>query len=405
MKPNNDGEPRKRSRLTRQACDSCAKKKRQCTGDTPCQRCKRTGVECIYSVKAIVRKRSGDGGEGGKKVSSRTKSAPPASPSPASSATTFASATALPGPATQVSCGTGLGGLDESRYLSIFLVECCPMYPCADDASIRDGLMHEFVGLAKLNSQEALQGAEAMRGQALSCSLFSCVALGGLISGCPPAAVAPHMTTARACVAKFGGLSDRYAVSALILYAMASEYVGGQGPGTEYAKGMEAARAIFEGLPAKDKDPVLSAVLAHFMVLEGLPLLRLVETNAPTTSPANRCNSGGVGGGMGGAPVGWSTGGSNRTPPGSGGVHHGGGGGAKLRNVVRLLQHRSRGGDLPEGAGDKGGREPGLVPERSPRVRRGRRATADDSLLSRPGGCRDEVMALARLRQLRAETL
>lgn len=167
-----------------------------------------------------------------------------------------------------------------------------PRYPVADDASIRDGLMHEFVGLANKDSQESLRGPEAMRGQALSCSLFSCIAIGGLMAGCRPRTVAPHMSTAQASLSKFGGLSDVYAVRAYVLYAMASEFLGGMGPGTEYRKGMEAARAVFEKLPAKEKEPILSAVLSHFMVLEGLPLLQHVETD---TSP------GGGGGGGGGA--------------------------------------------------------------------------------------------------------
>ena len=88
---------------------------------------------------------------------------------------------------------------------------------------------------------------------------------------------------------------------------MASEFLGGLGPGTEYRKGMEAARAVFEKLPPKDKEPVLSAVLSHFMVLEGLPLLQHVETNA--LAGAGGAGAGGVGGiGGGGASLGGSPG-------------------------------------------------------------------------------------------------
>lgn len=200
-------------------------------------------------------------------------------------------------------------------------------YPVADDASIRDGLMHEFVGLANKNSQESLRGPEAMRGQALSCSLFSCIAIGGLMAGCPPTAVAPHMSTAQASLSKFGGLSDVYAVRAYVLYAMASEFLGGLGPGTEYRKGMEAARAVFERLPAKEKEPVLSAVLSHFMVLEGLPLLQHVETNAL---------AGGVGGGAGGGGLGGAGGG-----PGLGGGGPGLGGSAGNRSVAAARERNS----------------------------------------------------------------
>lgn len=167
--------------------------------------------------------------------------------------------------------------------------------------------MHEFVGLSNKDSKESLRGLEAMRGQALSCSLFSCIAIGGLMAGCPPTAVAPHMSTAQASLSRFGGLSDAYAVRAYVLYAMASEFLGGMGPGTEYRKGMEAARAVFAKLPAKEEEPVLSAVLSHFMVLEGLPLLQHVETNAS----AGGAGGGGVGDSAGGAESGATGGGGS----------------------------------------------------------------------------------------------
>lgn len=170
-------------------------------------------------------------------------------------------------------------------------------YPIADDASIRDGLMHEFVGLCNKDSQDSLRGPEAMRGQALSCALFSCIAIGGLMAGCPPAAVSPHLTTAQASLSKFAGLEDVYAVRAYALYAMAREFGGGLGPGTEYRKGMEAARAIFEKLPATEKEPILSAVLSHFMVLEGLPQLQHVEIEVSKKDGMAPPGRGGRGGG------------------------------------------------------------------------------------------------------------
>eukprot|EP00752_Nemacystus_decipiens_P006849 g6151.t1 len=277
--------------LTKQACDVCSRKKRQCSGEKPCQRCKRAGTQCTYSVKAIGRTRPAE--TPGKQGHPPAKKVAPAAP---------AASAGLP--PLSVSHATGLQGLQESKFLSVFLEHCAPMYPVADDASIRDGLMHEFVGLANKNSQEALRGPEAMRGQALSCSLFSCIAIGGLMAGSPPTAVAPHMSTAQASLSKFGGLSDAYAVRAYVLYAMASEFLGGLGPGTEYRKGMEAARAVFEKLPAKEKEPILSAVLSHFMVLEGLPLLQHVETSAL---------AGGGGGGIGGGGTGLGGGAGNRS--------------------------------------------------------------------------------------------
>lgn len=154
--------------LTKQACDVCSRKKRQCSGEcacvgvtagkgwllpslslarspthpvlitirrllprpetclsycfnccsageTPCQRCKRAGVQCTYSVKAAGRARPTEAL--GKQRHPATKSkVQPAAP------------TAAPGlPPLSVSPSTGLQGLQESKFLSVFLEHCAPM--------------------------------------------------------------------------------------------------------------------------------------------------------------------------------------------------------------------------------------------------------------------------------------
>ena len=128
----------------------------------------------------------------------------------------------------------------------------------------------------KRQAAAARGGAKDKRGCALSCALFSCIAVGGLIMGSPPSAVARYMATARSYIPEFEGLSDRCAVSCLIAYAMANEYLTGREPGSEYRKSMDSAKAIFEGLPHKDRDPIISAVLTHFMyVYMRIKLMRI----------------------------------------------------------------------------------------------------------------------------------
>ncbi len=136
------------------------------------------------------------------------------------------------------------------------------------------------------------------RGHALSGALFSCMAIGGLMMGSPPSYVVRYLATAKSHVSRFEGLRDRCAVSALILYAMANEFLTGRKAGSEYRKSMDSAKAIFGGLEEKEEHPITSAVLAHFMVLEGFPAMTHVE--ACSINPVNCSSRGGGGGGGGG---------------------------------------------------------------------------------------------------------
>ena len=119
-------------RITRDACNNCSRKKRKCSGEKPCDRCKRADVECTYSVRIEVgrgRKGSttsssawdqhqhpggGGGGGGGGGASKKARVAP-----------TLALGSARP--TFSISPATGLAGLAESRYLSCFLEHVAPM--------------------------------------------------------------------------------------------------------------------------------------------------------------------------------------------------------------------------------------------------------------------------------------
>lgn len=107
--------------LIRHACNNCWLKKRKCTGEKPCSRCKRGGVACSYSTKAETgRPRKGEkrrgqpyaaGGGGSKK----------------SRAPALAALVSTNRPAFSVSPATGLAGLAESHFLACFLEHCAPL--------------------------------------------------------------------------------------------------------------------------------------------------------------------------------------------------------------------------------------------------------------------------------------
>lgn len=161
--------------------------------------------------------------------------------------------------------------------VSCVLISCIMIrYPVTDEVSIRDGLVHVVTGLLNSESLETLRGPEAMRGYALSCSLFASVAIGGLMLGCPETAVAHHLAAARAALESFRGLSDRFAVSALILFAM-SNVMARQGMlDSEYHRVVAEARAIHKSLP--DKDPLVSTLMSYRSMFEGLHLLTMEDT-------------------------------------------------------------------------------------------------------------------------------
>lgn len=120
--------------LLRSSCDSCSRKKNKCSGETPCERCARTGVECRYSTKrklgrprtAVPSSRKGKGvgnnkGEAGGSLPNKRHRG-------SISSRREAGVLELEGrPSFCVSPATGLAGLAESRYLSCFVEHFNPL--------------------------------------------------------------------------------------------------------------------------------------------------------------------------------------------------------------------------------------------------------------------------------------
>lgn len=141
-------------------------------------------------------------------------------------------------------------------------------YPVINETSIRDGMLYALTGLSNSESLNALDQDEAMRGHALSCSLFSSIAIGGLVLGHPEASVARHVDVAKASVKKFEGLSDQSAVSALLLYALLDLILRHGKPGEEYHKYRNRSKAVFDSLP--ERDPVISTLFTYRTLYDGL---------------------------------------------------------------------------------------------------------------------------------------
>lgn len=154
--------------------------------------------------------------------------------------------------------------------LFVFLSLSCTIiyrFPVTDEVSIRDGLMHCFIE-SWGRSPTKLQGQDALRGRALECSFFSSVAIGGLLSGCPALVLRDHVDMAHVAVGDIRVLSDRHAVSALILYGMLNMLLPEPGSNAEGKRILDEAQAIFDSL--QHKAPLVSAVLAFRRQVERL---------------------------------------------------------------------------------------------------------------------------------------
>ncbi|CAM9184343.1 unnamed protein product, partial [Laminaria digitata] len=279
--------------LLRSSCDGCWKKKCKCTGEMPCDRCRRAGVQCTYSTKRKLGRPRGATGAGaqqqpggGGSVSSKRKMGGNLS----------SSAAALTSAPERVSFSTtratGLGGLAESRFLACFLEHFTPMFPVADEVSIRDGLMYTFAGLW-YGQAPSLRGQEALRARALECAFFSSVAIGGLLTGCPFSMVSNHVASAQASVAEFRGLSDRHAVSALVLSGMMNILLPQPGSNAEGRRSLDEAQEIFDSLP--EKDPLVSVILTFRKQVEGLSRLSADTFSSSPPAAAADDATGGAG--------------------------------------------------------------------------------------------------------------
>lgn len=125
-------------------------------------------------------------------------------------------------------------------------------------------------------SLDTLQEPEAMKGRALSCSLYLSIAIGGLMLGCPETAIARHIAAAKATLDKFHGLSDRFAVSALVLYAMVVLILRNGKVDDEYRKYEGQAKAVYDSL--LEKDPMISALFMYRTLFAGVQVLTMEQT-------------------------------------------------------------------------------------------------------------------------------
>lgn len=143
--------------------------------------------------------------------------------------------------------------------------------------------MHSFAGMW-YGGPNALRGQEALRGRALECAFFSSVAIGGLLSGCPPVMISSHVATAKASVAEFKGLADKHAVSALILHGMVQILLPMPGSNADGRKSLDEAQAIFDSLP--EKDPLVSVILAFRDQVDCLSHLEADAFRPPASPPS-----------------------------------------------------------------------------------------------------------------------
>ncbi|CAM9511513.1 unnamed protein product, partial [Ectocarpus sp. 8 AP-2014] len=201
---------------------------------------------------------------------------------------------------------TGLGGLPESRFLSAFFEHFTPMFPVADEVSIRDGLMHSFAGMWH-GGAPTLHGQEASRGRTLECAFLSSVAIGGLLSGQPPEAMASHVESAQASAASCRGLSDKHASSALVLSGMMNLLLPGERSSAAGRRCLDEAEAIFEALP--EREPLVAAILTFRRQVESLALIDAATLCPPPRSPPISSSDGSA------SATAAAGGGSSRKPP------------------------------------------------------------------------------------------
>lgn len=113
--------------LLRSACDGCWRKKSKCTGEMPCSRCQRAGVQCTYSTKRKLGRPKGASKlqpQGGAISGTKRKSNNSVGSNAASTSTVIVK---FDRPSFAASPATGLCGLPESRFLSCFLEHFTPM--------------------------------------------------------------------------------------------------------------------------------------------------------------------------------------------------------------------------------------------------------------------------------------
>ncbi|CAM9804509.1 unnamed protein product, partial [Ectocarpus sp. 12 AP-2014] len=183
-------------------------------------------------------------------------------------------------------------------------------FPVADEVSIRDGLMHSFAGMWH-GGTPTLHGQEASRGRTLECAFLSSVAIGGLLSGQPPEAMATHVESAQASAASCRGLFDKHASSALVLSGMMNLLLPGERSSAAGRRCLDEAEAIFEALP--EREPLVAAILTFRRQVESLALIDAATLCPPPRSPPPSSSDGGALSAAAAAAA--AAAGSSRKPP------------------------------------------------------------------------------------------
>ncbi|CAM9661486.1 unnamed protein product [Ectocarpus sp. 13 AM-2016] len=166
--------------------------------------------------------------------------------------------------------------------------------------------MHSFAGMWH-GGAPMLHGQEASRGRTLECAFLSSVAIGGLLSGQPPEAMASHVESAQASAASCRGLTDKHASSALVLSGMMNLLLPGERSSAAGRRCLDEAEAIFEALP--EREPLVAAILTFRRQVESLALIDAATLCPPPRSPPPSPSDGGASAAAAAAS------GSSRKPP------------------------------------------------------------------------------------------
>jgi len=164
------------------------------------------------------------------------------------------------------------------------------------ETSIREGLLSAMSMLALRDPvEDLLSSLEDEKRHALMCSLFSAIAIGGLMLGCPVAAVARHMDFARHCKEQFNGFADKTpTVPALILYAMSHAFIVSEHSDQEHREALLQARDIQDG--CQEVDPLVSCFLAYREFHDRIEFvtLSMIESHNPFSAVRRVMNTKGM---------------------------------------------------------------------------------------------------------------
>lgn len=183
---------------------------------------------------------------------------------------------------------------NESPTPHVLPVEPCCRCAIVSETSIREGLLYVMSALRD-PAEDLVFDSENEKSKILTCSLFSAIAIGALLSGCPVESVARHMISARRCKEQFKGFVDKMStVPALILYAMSHAFVGSKQSDQEHREALLQAKDIRDG--CREVDPLVSCFLAYreFQDGFGFVTLSMIDSNNPFSALRRVMNTKGM---------------------------------------------------------------------------------------------------------------